>query len=83
MLMGQGNDARWLSVFHGGEDQITYINRMVFSQCFLWPPATKEYIHIGSTHQLHTAEYKQKKEDQSYLQGTEIPHILPQRIPYY
>lgn len=39
----------------------------------------EEYIHTGSTHQLHTAEYKQKQkgEDQSYLQGTEIPHVLP------
>lgn len=65
--------------FHGGEEQITCINQMVFCQYFIWPPATEEYIHTGSTHQLHTAEYKQKQKgkDQSYLQGTEIPRILP------
>lgn len=79
MLMGHGNAAKWLSLFHGGGEQITCINWVVFSQCFIWPPATEEYIHTDSAHHLHTAEYKQKHkgEDQSYLQGVEIPHILP------
>lgn len=62
----------------GGEQQITCTNLKVFSHCSIWPPATEEHINTGSTHQLHAAEYKQKQkgEDQSYLQGTEIPHIL-------
>lgn len=49
------------------------------TKCFIWSPATEEYIHTGSTHQLHIAEYKQKQkgEDQSYLQGTEIPYNSP------
>ena len=77
MLTGHGNAAKWLS--HGGEEQITCINQMAFSQCFIWPPATEEYIHRGFTHHLRTAEYKEKQkgEDQSSLGGTEIPHILP------
>lgn len=40
---------------------------MGFSHCLLWPPTTKEYVHIGSTHQLHTAEYKQKKKEDNLI----------------
>lgn len=81
MLMGHGNATKWLSLFYGGDEQIICLNETFF-QGFIWPPATEEYIHTGSTHQQHNPEYKQKQkeEDQSYSQGNEISLVLPWRI---